>query len=209
MSDESELNVPDEVAQKPMISLPFIIVAGIIAIGGALGGKPLMTWFMLQGESAKANTIEEPETFAPLSAWAQSMKEDPDEVWTGGDIQGGDGGEGGGFDAEAKFAEWDADSDEALNDEEMPKFLKDNLEAIDSNTDGNVSKDEFMAAVAAMAEARSGGSGTRQRPAAEEPEEPAAEEPANEEPAKEEPAAKQPAAEEPAAEEPPAEEGDK
>jgi len=62
----------------------------------------------------------------------------------GGEGPGG-GGPGGGFDPEAFFAERDADGDGKLSGEEISERMRGRLEAIDTDGDGAVTKEEFLA----------------------------------------------------------------
>ena len=56
---------------------------------------------------------------------------------------GGRGGRGGGGDPSAFFDRMDSDKDGTLTEDELPSFLKDRLSDIDTDGDGNVSKEEF------------------------------------------------------------------
>jgi hypothetical protein len=81
---------------------------------------------------------------------------------------GGDGGEqrgGGGrsFDPEAMFTERDLDKDGFLSGDEISERMQSRVEAMDEDEDGDISKDEFVKAMAAMVAARqqsSGGGGS-------------------------------------------------
>ncbi|MDA1050435.1 MAG: EF-hand domain-containing protein [Planctomycetota bacterium] len=63
----------------------------------------------------------------------------------GGGPGGGGPGGGGGFDPEAMFTERDADGDGKLTGEEIPERMLERLEAIDTDKDGSVSKEELLA----------------------------------------------------------------
>lgn len=56
---------------------------------------------------------------------------------------GGRGGRGGGGDPSAFFDRMDSDKDGTLTEDELPSFLKDRVSDIDTDGDGNVSKEEF------------------------------------------------------------------
>ncbi|MCR9292381.1 MAG: hypothetical protein NXI32_06660 [bacterium] len=135
----------EETGKRPLISLPFIIIVGILAIAGYAAGPWLMTQFMLMEEKQKASKIEEPEEFAELSELAKSLKEDPNASWEGMAV--GPGGGGGGFDPAAVFTQMDANEDGQISGDEISGRLAENLTEIDSNGDGSVSQEEFMAAV--------------------------------------------------------------
>ena len=121
---------------------------------------------------------------------------------------GGPGGGGGGgvFDPEAFFTERDADSDGKLAGDEISDRMRERLESIDTDEDGAVSKEEFLAGMSRRrgggggpggegggrgrgpGGGEGGGEGRRQRPPLESDEEPAAETPANDAPPVAEPA---------------------
>lgn len=68
--------------KKPIISLPFAIIAVVVLGVGAFYGQDIMAWVMLQQEAAKANVGPiEPEEYAGLSELAKSLQagdvEDP------------------------------------------------------------------------------------------------------------------------------------
>lgn len=84
----------------------------------------------------------------------------------GGPGGGGPGGEGGGpgggrgFDPEAMFAERDVDGDGKLTGDEISERMRESLEAIDTDSDGAVSKEEFLARMSQIrARGGRGGSG--------------------------------------------------
>lgn len=128
---------------------------------------------------------------------------------------GGPGGGGGSWNPEAMFAENDANGDGVWTDDEIPSRARENMDDIDTDGDGAVSKDEWMARAQAMRGGRGGGQGRggegrpaarsrpemeedstdaadsggdpyREKPATESAVSPANEKPANEKPASEE-----------------------
>jgi hypothetical protein len=120
-----------------------------------------------------------------------------DDGGAGGAERGSRGGPGRGMDPEAMFEQRDGDGDGLLKDDEIPDRARGNMEEIDTDTDGTISKDEWMTRMQAM-RARSGGGDSRP----EMEDEPTADKPTTEEPTTEEPAAEQPTADKPAAENP-------
>lgn len=81
-------------------------------------------------------------------------------------------GEAGGrprFDPEQMFSNSDEDGDGTLAGDEIPERFRENLGEIDTDGDGAVTKEEFMARIEAMRAARGGGQGGRpSQPEAEE-----------------------------------------
>ena len=65
----------------------------------------------------------------------------------GGPGGGGPGGPGGGlpFDPVSMFDGLDEDDDELLTGDEIPDFMAEDMEALDANQDGSVSKEEMLA----------------------------------------------------------------
>ncbi|MEC8557345.1 MAG: EF-hand domain-containing protein [Planctomycetota bacterium] len=141
---------------KPLISLPFIIFAAVLLIVGAVYGQSIMTWFMLQGEAAKANQVTQPDEFADLSAWAKSLQDDPSAAPPSSIGVGGapGGGESNRPDPEERFAEYDANEDGKLTGDEIQGRLVEFIDRIDTDADGEITKEEYMTAIENM---RSGG----------------------------------------------------
>jgi hypothetical protein len=143
-------------AKRPLISLPFIIIVGGIALVGIFFGQTIMERIMLMQESSKAKEIVVPEEYADLSAWGKSLAENPNADFQGAAITPGGGGAssggsgGSGFDPEAMFAERDADKDGKLSGDEISERMADRVEEIDTDGDGSISKEEFMTAVENM-----------------------------------------------------------
>ena len=72
---EPDLASTAPVKKKPLISLPFAIVAVVILGVGALYGQKIMEWVMLQQEAAKAASgPQEPEEYAGLSQLAKDLQ---------------------------------------------------------------------------------------------------------------------------------------
>jgi hypothetical protein len=91
----------------------------------------------------------------------------------GGGPGGGGPGGGGGFDPEAFFAERDADADGKLAGEEISERMQARMDTIDTDGDGAVSKEEFLAGMSRRGGGggpggESDGAGRRQRPPLEE-----------------------------------------
>lgn len=147
-------------AKRPLISLPFIIIVGGIALVGIFFGQTIMEQVMLMQESAKAKEVTVPEEYADLSEWGKSLAENPNADFEGAAITpgggGNSGGGAGGFDPEAMFAERDADEDGKLTGDEISGRMADRVEEIDSDSDGSISKEEFMTAIENMRSQRQG-----------------------------------------------------
>ena len=82
----------------------------------------------------------------------------------GGGGPGGGGPGGGGFDPMARFTAMDKDQDGKISKGEAEGRMADNFDNFDSDSDGNVTKEEYMAAIAKF-RAAGGGGGGRPRPA--------------------------------------------
>ncbi|MCA9121845.1 MAG: hypothetical protein H6822_11790 [Planctomycetaceae bacterium] len=85
---------------------------------------------------------------APGLAGAEQSEYGSPESGSGSGREGGGGGRGqggGGFDPEAMFAERDVDGDGKLTGEEISARMRENLEAIDTDSDGAISKAELLA----------------------------------------------------------------
>ncbi len=141
---------------KPFISLPFILFAAVLLIVGLVYGQSIMTWFMLQGEAAKANQVTQPDEFADLSAWAKSLQDDPNAAPPASIGFGGapGGGENNRPDPEERFAEYDTNEDGKLTGDEIQGRLVEFIGRIDTDADGEITKEEYMTAIENM---RSGG----------------------------------------------------
>lgn len=74
----------------------------------------------------------------------------------GGGGGGGRRGGGGGFDPMAMFARQDADKDGVLKGDEIPERMRGRVEAVDTDGDGAISKDELKTAIERMRGARGG-----------------------------------------------------
>lgn len=73
----------------------------------------------------------------------------------------GDGGQRGEINPEERFNEMDTNGDDTLTDDEFSDRLRDNLERFDSDRDGQIAKNEFLEAMAAIL-ARVSQNGNRQ-----------------------------------------------
>ncbi|MFK7738099.1 MAG: EF-hand domain-containing protein [Pirellulaceae bacterium] len=146
-------------AKRPLISLPFIIIVGSIALIGIFFGQTIMEQVMLMQESAKAKEIVVPEEYADLSAWGKALNENPNADFEGAAITPGGGGgasSGGRPDPDAMFSERDADEDGKLSGDEISGRMADRVDEIDTDGDGSISKDEFMTAIENMRAQREG-----------------------------------------------------
>jgi hypothetical protein len=142
MNTESE-QTEKAATKRPLISLPFIIIVGVLGVAGYAAGPWLMTQFMLLEEKQKANKIEIPDEFAPISELAKSLQADPNASWEGMSIS--PGGAGQQLDPAERFAEMDADGDGKLTGDEISERLAGMLDEVDGDSDGAVTKEEFLA----------------------------------------------------------------
>ena len=129
--------------KRPLISLPFIVVVGALAIAGYYGGPWIMTRFMLMEEKQKANTITIPDEFAELSQLARDLQANPNTEWKN-DAMGGDEGD---WDPETAFDEHDADNNGQLEGDEISGPLVESISELDTDADGIITKQEFLTAI--------------------------------------------------------------
>jgi hypothetical protein len=137
---------PEPSAKKrSMVSVPFLLFAVALLVGGALGGPWLMTQVMfLQEQSIAAQGT------VSFSVPTERPKLDFSGGAGGGSSsgasQGGSDGEKiSAEQLEASFTEWDADKNNKLEEDEILERLKGRMDELDSDKDGAISKDEFMA----------------------------------------------------------------
>lgn len=157
-----------ETKKKPIISLPFIVVAGVLAVAAYLSAPWVMKMVMLEQEKAKARSLDAPAefkqrpedlSFGSMSGGGGGNTDDNDQGREGGG--GGEGGRRGGggrgnFDPEAFFSERDVDGDGRLAGDEISERMADRVAEVDTDGDGAISKEEFLAG---RANARRGGPG--------------------------------------------------
>lgn len=133
MNAETESAEPKK---RPPVSLPFLIVVGVLGISAYLAGPWVMKMVMLQQEKAKVSG----------GAVANDRPQGrPDLPSDGG--AGGGSGDRGSFDPESMFAERDSNGDGNLEGDEISERMQERMESIDSNSDGIVSKEEFLKAM--------------------------------------------------------------
>ncbi len=159
-TDQPAANPP--APKKPIVSLPFLCIVGIVAVGAYFAGPHVMTWVMYQQEEAKKKIPYVPPDPATvgLNVGDGPFKTGPIGASMGGG--GGGGGGRGGWDPEAFFAEQDADGNGKLEGDEISGRMAERLDAIDSDGDGAVTIEELMASRANRGGGERGG-----RPASE------------------------------------------
>ncbi len=138
MNSEAETAAPKK---RPPISLPFIVVVGILGVGAYFAGRPVMEWVMLQQEKAKV----------AKGAVAFDLPDERPNLPSAG---GGDGG--GDRDPAALFASRDEDGNGKLEGDEINERMQARLSQIDTDGDGAISEDEFVSAVEEMRSRRGG-----------------------------------------------------
>ena len=96
-----------------------------------------------------------------LAATPGGLGTEPMANMGGGGSGGGQGGQGGrrSFDPEAFFDERDVDGDGLLTGDEISERMRGGLAETDTDEDGSVSKEEFLAAIARMVASRGQGGG--------------------------------------------------
>lgn len=138
----------DAPSKRPLISLPFLVIVGVLALGGYLAGPSVMQWVMLQQEKAKqGGGPSGPEEFAGLSELAKSLKAGGDESEAMAAMTSADGGGGSRPDPETRFTEADADGNGKLEGDEISERMQGRLDDVDTDGDGAVSKEEYMTMV--------------------------------------------------------------
>lgn len=157
----------DAPSKRPLISLPFLAIVGVLALGAYFAGPSVMQWVMLQQEKAKqGGGPSGPEEFAGLSELAKSLKAGGDTgdaaaVMAGADEASSAGGGGGNRpDPETRFTEADADGNGKLEGDEISERMQGRLSDVDTDGDGAVSKEEYMT----MVESFRNGGGNRATP---------------------------------------------
>lgn len=165
--------------KRPLISLPFIVIVGVLAVAAYFAGPTVMTYVIYFQEKMSVTAPIDKVPGPSVDGMAG------DENYAGGEYGGGQtgGGEGGGgnrgarrgggFDPEAFFAERDVDGNGKLEGDEISERMQETLAETDTDKDGAVSKEEFLARAAQRGgRGEGGGGGGRQgaRPAADSPE---------------------------------------
>jgi hypothetical protein len=149
MSIDVEHPEPRHARGRRPVSIPFIVGVVFIAPAVYFAAPWLMTRFLLLGEQQKAAAVKAPEQFAELSELARSLQENSENAWEGMSVGlGGDSGSSrsSGDDPESHFAAQDKDGNGKLEGEEISRHWSDRLEQLDSDGDGAISKQEFLAA---------------------------------------------------------------
>ena len=138
---------PEPSAKKrSLVSIPFLLFAVALLIGGYFGGPWLMTQvFFLQEQSkvAQGNASFDVPKDRPTLAGLGSGG--------GGGGSSGEGSQGENGEAEdmeaqleAIFVKRDADMNNKIEGEEISERLKGRMDELDTDKDGAISKDEFM-----------------------------------------------------------------
>lgn len=136
---------PDGVApaKSSIVSIKFLLVAGLLA-GVVIAGP----WVMYQVMVMQEQTKTEATPAAPETSADDSQTEAPAETATAGGGEGRGGGQrggGGDFDPEAFFATRDEDNNGKLEGDEITERMQERVDQIDTDKDGAVSKEEFLA----------------------------------------------------------------
>ncbi len=135
---------PEPSAKKrSLVSIPFLLFAVALLIGGYFGGPWLMTQvFFLQEQSKVAQgsvSFDVPKE-RPTLAGAESSG--------GGGGSSSEGSQGEEEDMEARiealFAKRDTDMNNKIEGDEISERLKGRMDELDTDKDGAISKDEFM-----------------------------------------------------------------
>lgn len=137
-----------------MISLPFILTAGVLALAVFFAAPTAMTYLFYLTNNVASNT-------STASGDESSDMATDDSSNSGNEEQSASpegesrSGRGGGFDREAFFAERDTDGNDKLEGDEISERMRERMADADADKDGAISKEEFMAS----AGQRGGGGG--------------------------------------------------
>ena len=136
---------PDGVSptKTSLVSIRFLLLAGLLA-GVAIAGPWIMFQVMVMQEQTKTEATPAAPKKTTESAPAESPAETSDD---GGGEQPGGGQRGGGgqFDPEAFFATRDEDNNGKLEGDEISERMQEGVDQIDTDKDGAISKEEFLA----------------------------------------------------------------
>ncbi len=151
-----------EAKNRPLISVPFLIFAVVLLVGGYFGGPWILTQVFRMQEAMKASegavSRGVPEGKPVLAGFDSTPAGDNGQE----NQENGDAAEGRrGGDPEQFFASRDADENGKLEGDEIPERMRGRIANIDSDADGAISKEEFLDAMAQMRARRD------QRPASE------------------------------------------
>lgn len=129
-------------AKRPPVSLPFLITVGVLAVGAYFAVPRIMPYvFLMTGNIGPGAAESNSDVTGQTNDSAGSGSEGPPEG-----PGGGGGGRGpGGFDREAFFAERDANGNGKLEGEEISERMRERMTTADTDKDGAISKEEFMA----------------------------------------------------------------
>ena len=170
--------------KRPIASLPFLIIAVALGVGAYFAGPWVMTRVLVVYERERmkwqaAHPVADNEGTDEEGDYGDGYGDgygggaDPGD---GGGADPGDSGQRGGgrgrgnVDPEERFASLDADMNELLEGDEIPERMRENVADSDTDGDGAISKEEFMARAASFAGRRGRGGpggGRGQRPPAE------------------------------------------
>lgn len=127
------MNTEPEAAEskkRPPISLPFVLIVGVLAVAAYLSGPWIMKQVMFLQERAK-------QSGGAIAATGSSGRPG---LPTGGDDGGAES-----IDADAIFSRRDQNDNGTLEGEELA--VDERLQELDSNADGKVTKEEFVAGI--------------------------------------------------------------
>ena len=154
MNVESKTDAP----KSKLVSIPFLLIAVVLLVGGYPAGKWVMKQVMLkQEEKGFTGEAVAPEGDVPRTGLA-AMAEQRSAMGRppGGGGGGGQSGGAGNFDPNELFGRMDADSNGKLEGEEISERMQGRVEAMDTDMDKAISKEEFLEA---MKNRRGGGEG--------------------------------------------------
>jgi hypothetical protein len=131
--------------KRSLVSIPFLLFAVALLVGGYFGGPWLMTQvFFLQEQSKVAQgnvSFDVPKERPTLAGMGGG----------GGGSSSAEGGQGKNGEAEgmeeqleAIFAKRDTDMNNKIEGDEISERLKGRMDELDADKDGAISKDEFM-----------------------------------------------------------------
>lgn len=167
MNDKSDGLEP---TKGSLVSVQFLLLTGLFAVG-IIAGPWIMFQVMLRQDHA---IVEHPDAVTVTATDTPQVQSAAATDSGGGGERGGGGGQGGGrqFNPEEFFATRDEDNNGKLEGEEISERMQGRLEQIDTDKDGAVSKEEFLAGMRNRGGAggRRGGQADGQQARPEQPE---------------------------------------
>jgi hypothetical protein len=131
------------VTKRPLVSVPFLVTVGALAVVAYFAAPRIMPYVFLMTGNIGSGAAE---TTGQVTGQAGAENAESNSEGQTEGPGGGRGGRGpGGFDREAFFAERDADSNGKLEGEEISERMRERMTNADTDKDGAISKEEFMA----------------------------------------------------------------